>query len=72
MLLNANFTLARTGQKISYGLLASGFPWDADLQSIDRPDWEPTGSHRTWDRSDDDVTFRYVVAEAPIVGAHRF
>lgn len=62
MQLHCNYIMSRTGQRVSYGLLAPGFTWDADLVSIDRPDFLPTGSHKTWD-SADGVTFRYVMAE---------
>ena len=69
MQLHCNYIMSRTGQRVSYGLLAPGFTWDADLVSIDRPDFLPTGSHKTWDSvhktwdSVDGVTFRYVMAE---------
>lgn len=63
MQLDCNYILSRTGQRVSFSLLAPEFSWDADLVSIDRPDYLPTGSHKTWDRGDDCVTFRYVAAE---------
>jgi hypothetical protein len=72
MLLNANFKMALTGQNISLSLLAPNFPWDADLQSIDRPEFMPAGSHKTWDRVDGETTFRYVLAEVAHVEALRF
>lgn len=73
MQVNCNYILSRTGQKISYSLLAPLFTWDADLVSIDRPDFVPTGSHQTWDwtSEDGDITFRYVAAENFNVEAYR-
>ena len=71
MQLHCNYILSRTGQCVSYSLLAPEFSWDADLVSIDRPDDLPTGSHKTWDRGDDDVTFRYVAAETFNMDAYR-
>jgi len=68
MQIDLNYTLSRTGQRISPDLLQPDFLL-VETDHIDRPDFLPTGGHQTFDKTSHGALWRYVCAEHLHFGA---